>query len=161
MQAVAGAGPVRIAISTGGVSPRVGGSLKAGLQRALDATFARFLACLAHQRRLNRARHAGDPAARRTTMLAAAEGFEIRGADPLSGVVRRRVGRAAPARPRRERRALMASVEIVTIGTEILLGQLVDTNSAQIAELAVWPTMGWTSTPNTPSAITPNASRGC
>jgi siroheme synthase (precorrin-2 oxidase/ferrochelatase) len=71
------AGPARIAISTGGVSPRVGGILRAGLQRALDGTFVRFLACLAHQRRLSRARDAGDAAARRATMRAAAEGFEV------------------------------------------------------------------------------------
>jgi siroheme synthase (precorrin-2 oxidase/ferrochelatase) len=76
MQATVAAGPVRIAISTGGVSPRAGGVLRAALADALDATFVRFMACLAHQRRLVRARHAGDPAARRAAMLAAAEGFE-------------------------------------------------------------------------------------
>jgi precorrin-2 dehydrogenase/sirohydrochlorin ferrochelatase len=77
LQAIVKSGPARIAISTGGISPRVGGLLRAGLQAALDATFARFLACLAHQRRLSRARNAGDPAARRAAMLAAAGGFEV------------------------------------------------------------------------------------
>jgi siroheme synthase (precorrin-2 oxidase/ferrochelatase) len=77
MQATVKSGPARIAISTGGISPRVGGVLRAGLQAALDATFARFLACLAHQRRLNRARNAGDAAARRATMISAADGFEV------------------------------------------------------------------------------------
>ena len=78
MQATVKSGPARIAISTGGISPRVGGVLRAGLQGALDATFARFLACLAHQRRLNRARNAGDAGARRATMISAADGFEVR-----------------------------------------------------------------------------------
>jgi hypothetical protein len=62
---------------TGGISPRVGGILRAGLQAALDSTFARFLACLAHQRRLNRALNADDPVARRETMMSAANGFEV------------------------------------------------------------------------------------
>jgi len=78
MQAQVKSGAARIAISTGGISPRVGGMLRAGLQAALDGTFARFLACLAHQRRLNRARNPADPAARRKTMMAAADGFEVK-----------------------------------------------------------------------------------
>jgi siroheme synthase (precorrin-2 oxidase/ferrochelatase) len=78
MQATVKSGAARIAISTGGISPRVGGILRAGLQSALDATFARFLACLAHQRRLSRARHPDDAAARRETMMRAAEGFDVR-----------------------------------------------------------------------------------
>jgi siroheme synthase (precorrin-2 oxidase/ferrochelatase) len=77
MQAQVAAGRARLAISTGGVSPRVGGKLKAALQAALDATFVRFLECLAHQRRLSRVRFPDDSAARRATMMAAAEGFEI------------------------------------------------------------------------------------
>jgi siroheme synthase (precorrin-2 oxidase/ferrochelatase) len=77
MQATVKAGAARIAISTGGISPRVGSILRAGLQSALDGTFARFLACLAHQRRLNRARNADDAAARRATMMNAADGFEV------------------------------------------------------------------------------------
>jgi siroheme synthase (precorrin-2 oxidase/ferrochelatase) len=77
LQAQVKSGAARIAISTGGISPRVGGILRAGLQAALDSTFARFLACLAHQRRRNRARNADDPAARRETMMSAANGFEV------------------------------------------------------------------------------------
>jgi siroheme synthase (precorrin-2 oxidase/ferrochelatase) len=77
MQAQVKSGAARIAISTGGISPRVGGILRAGLQSALDATFARFLTCLAHQRRLNRARNADDAEARRATMMSAADGFDV------------------------------------------------------------------------------------
>lgn len=77
MLALVKSGAARIAISTGGISPRVGGILRAGLQGALDATFARFLASLARLRRENRARNADDPAARRATMMAAAEGFDV------------------------------------------------------------------------------------
>jgi len=77
LQATVKAGSARIGISTGGVSPRVGGSLRAGLQRALDDTFARFLTCLGHQRRLARARFPQDAAARRATLNAAADGFAV------------------------------------------------------------------------------------
>jgi precorrin-2 dehydrogenase/sirohydrochlorin ferrochelatase len=77
MQAVVKSGAARIAISTGGISPRVGGILRAGLQGALDATFSRFLSCLAHQRRLNRAQNAENAAARRATMMSAADGFDV------------------------------------------------------------------------------------
>jgi siroheme synthase (precorrin-2 oxidase/ferrochelatase) len=77
MQAIVKSGPARIGISTGGIAPRVGRVLKETLQAALDETFARFLACLAHQRRLNRARNAGSSLARRETMIAAAEGFAV------------------------------------------------------------------------------------
>ncbi len=77
MQAIVKSGPARIGISTGGIAPRVGGALRAALQGALDETFARFLACLAHQRRLNRARNPESSAARRATMIAAAEGFRV------------------------------------------------------------------------------------
>ena len=77
MQAIVKSGRARIGISTGGVAPRVGGKLKAALQAALDETFARFLDCIAHQRRLNRARNPDSAAARRAVMTAAAEGFEV------------------------------------------------------------------------------------
>jgi siroheme synthase (precorrin-2 oxidase/ferrochelatase) len=77
MQATVKSGAARIAISTGGISPRVGSILRAGLQSALDGTFAHFLACLSHQRRLNRARNADDATARRATMMNAADGFEV------------------------------------------------------------------------------------
>jgi siroheme synthase (precorrin-2 oxidase/ferrochelatase) len=76
MQAVAKAGPVRIAISTGGIAPRVGGILKAALQQTLDATFVRFIDCLCVQRERNRVtlQHADE---RRAAMLRAADGFEV------------------------------------------------------------------------------------
>ncbi len=77
MQAIVKAGPVRIGISTGGVAPRVGKALKDALQRVLDAKFARFVDCLATQKRRNRARLAGDGAARRRAMIAAADGFAL------------------------------------------------------------------------------------
>jgi precorrin-2 dehydrogenase / sirohydrochlorin ferrochelatase len=76
MQAIVKAGPVRIGISTGGVAPRVGKALKEALQRALDAKFARFVDCLATQKRRGRA---GLPerADRRAAMIAASEGFAL------------------------------------------------------------------------------------
>jgi len=76
MQAVAKAGPVRIAISTGGISPRVGGKLRAALQAALDASFERFMNCLNAQRQRNRGRLL-EPDARREAMIRAADGFEV------------------------------------------------------------------------------------
>ena len=77
MQAIVKSGPARIGISTGGVAPRVGGHLRAALQRALDDKFARFLGALARQRRDARARQPDDAAARRDAMLAAADGFTV------------------------------------------------------------------------------------
>lgn len=76
MQAIVKSGPARIAISTGGISPRVGGVLRAALQGALDRTFERFIECLGVQRQRNRAR-LGDSRARRAAMMRSAEGFEI------------------------------------------------------------------------------------
>ena len=76
MQAVAKAGPVRIAVSTGGISPRVGGIIRAALQRMLDARFERFIACLSAQRQRNRERM-HDSADRRAAMMRAAEGFDL------------------------------------------------------------------------------------
>ena len=77
MQAIVASGPVRIGISTGGVAPRVGKALKHALARVLDAKFARFVDCLATQKRRNRTRFAGDAAARRRAMVAAADGFAL------------------------------------------------------------------------------------
>jgi siroheme synthase (precorrin-2 oxidase/ferrochelatase) len=77
MQAIVSAGSVRIGISTGGVAPRVGKILKEALARALDAKFVRFVDCLATQKRRNRTRLAGDDAARRRAMIAAADGFAL------------------------------------------------------------------------------------
>lgn len=76
MQAIVKSGPARVAISTGGVSPRVGGVLRAALQGALDGTFARFIECLGVQRQRNRVR-LGDSKARRAAMMRSAEGFEV------------------------------------------------------------------------------------
>jgi siroheme synthase (precorrin-2 oxidase/ferrochelatase) len=76
MQAIVKAGPVRIGISTGGVAPRVGKAIKEALQALLDAKFARFVDCLATQRRRNRA-HLTASAERRSAMIAAADGFAI------------------------------------------------------------------------------------
>ena len=76
MQSIVRAGPVRIAISTGGISPRAGAKLKAALQQTLDATFVRFMDCLNAQRERNRTRLA-ESQERRAAMMSAAEGFEV------------------------------------------------------------------------------------
>jgi precorrin-2 dehydrogenase / sirohydrochlorin ferrochelatase len=76
MQAIVRSGPVRIGISTGGVAPRVGKILKEALQRALDAKFARFVDCLATQKRRNRGTLA-ERADRRKAILAATRGFAL------------------------------------------------------------------------------------
>jgi precorrin-2 dehydrogenase/sirohydrochlorin ferrochelatase len=76
MQAIVKAGPVRVAISTGGIAPRVGGVLRAALQKTLDATFVRFIDCINEQRERNRPRLATS-GERRGAMMRAAEGFEV------------------------------------------------------------------------------------
>ncbi len=76
MQAIVKAGPTRIAISTGGIAPRVGGVLRAALQSALDSTFERFIACLNAQRERNRSRFS-ESKDRRGEMMRVAEGFEV------------------------------------------------------------------------------------
>jgi precorrin-2 dehydrogenase/sirohydrochlorin ferrochelatase len=78
MTAVAKAGPVRVAISTAGLAPRVGKILKASLQRAMDARFERFVEELARRREAERAAHPepGQSALRRAAMIEAADGFE-------------------------------------------------------------------------------------
>jgi precorrin-2 dehydrogenase/sirohydrochlorin ferrochelatase len=76
MQAIVKAGPVRVGISTGGVAPRVGKALKLALERVMDAKFARFIDCLATQKRRGRAALA-ERADRRGAMIAATEGFEL------------------------------------------------------------------------------------
>jgi siroheme synthase (precorrin-2 oxidase/ferrochelatase) len=76
MAAIVKSGRARIAISTGGVAPRVGKKLRAALQDALDDTFARFLECFANQRRRARATMT-ESARRRATLIQAAEGFEV------------------------------------------------------------------------------------
>jgi precorrin-2 dehydrogenase / sirohydrochlorin ferrochelatase len=87
MTAIAKAGPVRVAISTAGLAPRVGKVLKEALQRAMDATFARFVERLAVRRETVRREHPEprDSAIRRQAMIEAAEGFsaDVRFAYPL------------------------------------------------------------------------------
>jgi precorrin-2 dehydrogenase/sirohydrochlorin ferrochelatase len=77
MAAIAKAGPVRIAISTAGLAPRVGKALKNALQRAMDERFARFIENLAEQRERVRAQHPAPESSqvRRTAMIEAARGF--------------------------------------------------------------------------------------
>jgi siroheme synthase (precorrin-2 oxidase/ferrochelatase) len=77
MVAIAKAGPVRIAISTAGLAPRVGKALKNALQGALDARFARFIEILARRRERVRAEHPGAEQSqlRRSAMIEAARGF--------------------------------------------------------------------------------------
>jgi precorrin-2 dehydrogenase / sirohydrochlorin ferrochelatase len=78
MAAIAKAGPVRVAISTTGLAPRVGKALKNGLQRAMDAKFTRFVERLAELRERTHAAHPAPESSklRRDTMIAAARGFE-------------------------------------------------------------------------------------
>ncbi|MDP9025035.1 MAG: hypothetical protein M3N13_06670 [Candidatus Eremiobacteraeota bacterium] len=78
MAAIAKAGPVRIAISTTGLAPRVGKNLRDALQRAMDATFIRFIECLATQKTRVKAANPGLEASaiRRKAMIAAATGFD-------------------------------------------------------------------------------------
>lgn len=77
MAAIAKGGPVRIAISTTGLAPRVGKTLKVALQRAMDATFVRFIDALATQRAQVKAIHPDpvDSEIRRAAMIEAADGF--------------------------------------------------------------------------------------
>lgn len=78
MAAIVKCGPVRIAISTAGLAPRVGKVLKAALERVLDTTFERFIACLATQRERVQRRYPlpAQSAVRRSAMIDAARGFE-------------------------------------------------------------------------------------
>jgi siroheme synthase (precorrin-2 oxidase/ferrochelatase) len=77
MAAIAKAGPVRIAISTAGLAPRVGKAFKTALQRVMDDKFARFIDCLATQRaRVQRQFPApAESPQRRNAMIDAAKGF--------------------------------------------------------------------------------------
>ncbi len=78
MAAIAKAGPVRVAISTAGLAPRVGKVLKNALQRAMDARFARFVGRLAEMRARAHAAHPRpeESVVRRRAMIEAARGFE-------------------------------------------------------------------------------------
>jgi siroheme synthase (precorrin-2 oxidase/ferrochelatase) len=77
MAAIAKAGPVRIAISTAGLAPRVGKALKNALQSAMDSRFARFIERLATKREETRAQRPGleNSSYRRNAMIEAARGF--------------------------------------------------------------------------------------
>jgi siroheme synthase (precorrin-2 oxidase/ferrochelatase) len=76
MQATVKAGPVRVAISTGGIAPRVGKLMKFALERVLDATFVRYIDCHNVQKERNKARLTTSPE-RRAAMIAKSEGFEF------------------------------------------------------------------------------------
>lgn len=78
MAAIAKAGPVRVAISTAGLAPRVGKALKNGLQKAMDQKFARFVEILARRRSETRAQHPEPESSslRRSAMIEAARGFQ-------------------------------------------------------------------------------------
>lgn len=75
MQAIAKGGPVRVAISTGGVSPAVGAALRRAVAEALDERFARFMACLQAIRRRVRRAFVGEE--RKQRMRDAARGFSV------------------------------------------------------------------------------------
>jgi siroheme synthase (precorrin-2 oxidase/ferrochelatase) len=77
MAAIAKAGPVRVAISTAGLAPRVGKALKDALQKTMDAKFARFIAILAQRRAHTHAAHPRPEQSRvrREAMIEAARGF--------------------------------------------------------------------------------------
>jgi siroheme synthase (precorrin-2 oxidase/ferrochelatase) len=77
MAAIAKRGPVRIAISTAGLAPRVGKVLKNALQRAMDEKFSRFIAHLAERRANVQAAHPGPESStlRREAMIEEARGF--------------------------------------------------------------------------------------
>jgi siroheme synthase (precorrin-2 oxidase/ferrochelatase) len=77
MVALAKAGPVRVAVSTAGLAPRVGKALKNGLQKAMNGKFARFVAILARRREETRAQYplAESANIRRNAMIEAARGF--------------------------------------------------------------------------------------
>jgi siroheme synthase (precorrin-2 oxidase/ferrochelatase) len=76
MQATVKAGPVRIAISTGGIAPRVGKLIKFAFERVLDATFVRYIDCHNVQKERTRTR-LSTSAERRAAMIAKSDGFEF------------------------------------------------------------------------------------
>jgi precorrin-2 dehydrogenase / sirohydrochlorin ferrochelatase len=78
MTAIAKAGPVRVAISTSGLAPRVGKILKQRLQAAMDARFARFVERLGEMKvKMQRERPGPEHSdERRKAMIDAADGFD-------------------------------------------------------------------------------------
>jgi len=75
MQSVAKAGPARITVSSGGVSPAVSKRWREAIQQVLDAKFARFLDALRIRRNVNRS--LPDSEERKQAGRDAAEGFEV------------------------------------------------------------------------------------
>jgi len=77
MAAIARAGPVSVSIATTGLAPRVGKALRIALQGAMDATFERFIECLATQKERVKRRHCApeQSAIRRKEMIRLADGF--------------------------------------------------------------------------------------
>ncbi|MGH7715706.1 MAG: precorrin-2 dehydrogenase/sirohydrochlorin ferrochelatase family protein [Vulcanimicrobiaceae bacterium] len=75
MQAVAKAGPARITVSSGGVSPAVSKRWRIAIQRVLDGKFTRFLDALRTKRTANR--DLPDSEARKQAGRDAAEGFDV------------------------------------------------------------------------------------
>lgn len=75
MQATVKAGPARITVSSGGVSPAVSKRWREAIQRVLDEKFTRFLQRLRERRNENRT--LSDPEARKQAGRDAAEGFEV------------------------------------------------------------------------------------
>jgi precorrin-2 dehydrogenase/sirohydrochlorin ferrochelatase len=77
MAAIAKAGPVRIAISTAGLAPRIGKILKEALQKAMDERFTRFVEHLAAYRMQVAAEHPApeESSIRRKAMIDASDGF--------------------------------------------------------------------------------------
>jgi siroheme synthase (precorrin-2 oxidase/ferrochelatase) len=75
MQAVAKAGPARITVSSGGVSPAVSKRWRIAIQRVLDEKFARFLDALREKRIANR--ELPDSEARKQAGRDVAEGFDV------------------------------------------------------------------------------------
>lgn len=79
MMAQAGAGDVRIGITTSGTAPSVAKALRIGLERAMDATFTRFCAQLGTLRKELRVRMpaSGHAQQRVDAMRNATSGFEV------------------------------------------------------------------------------------
>jgi precorrin-2 dehydrogenase / sirohydrochlorin ferrochelatase len=78
MAAIAKAGPVRIAISTTGLAPRVGKKLKERLQQAMDDRFMWFVERLAELKTEKKLQKPGPEhsSERRQAMIDVAEGFD-------------------------------------------------------------------------------------
>lgn len=75
MQAIVKAGPARITVSTGGVSPAVSKRLREAFEAALDSRFVRFLDALRAKRTQSRALE--DAKARKAAGREAAKGFDV------------------------------------------------------------------------------------